>query len=570
MNDQANNSHDRATGLPTDTPKKSKRRFLKFLRLIPLLLICAVVALSYMKSHGQPYSQEIDEALIPKFTSAALDFTHEFDSTSLPMLGSCIIDIDGDRVPELFLGGGKNQGDAIFRYTAGAFTAIENCAGIDKTTPDATYGAATIDVDSDGDSDLFVARDSGVVLYTNDGGTFSGRKLDIPLDDKSTALSFAFADLNKDGWVDMFVAAYLPKSQMEGMNIFNKQNYGSNSLLLVNNGDNTFTDITDEAGMRYTHNTFQGVFVDMDGDMEQDLVVAHDTGQVKTWKNMGNLKFKDMPNPTSDVYGYPMGIAVADYDNNGQVDFFFSNTGGTAPQFLAKGDLRDDQVFEDRLIFFRNDGEFKFTNINEETQTSKYEFSWGTVFHDLNLDGRQDLVISQNFVDFPLHKMFKLPGRVLIQRADGTFAATEDRSGVVNRRYEITSLMADFNSDGYPDMVRVNLDGPSVAYINNGGDNHYLKVRLPDTAESMGAKVSVTLADGTTLTDWLVTGEGLVCDQTHVLTFGLGSSDECPRIDIAYMDGRTQTIETPVVDSLIEVDPPARDDSSAGSGGTNE
>lgn len=550
--------------------KKSKRRFLKFLLLIPLALIAAVATLSYVKSHGQPYSQEIDESLIPKFTPAALDFTHEFDSGSLPMIASAIIDIDGDRVPELFLGGGKDQGDGFFRYTDGGFTPIENCAGIDKTTPDATYGAATIDVDADGDSDLFVARDSGVTLYTNEGGTFSGTKLDIPFDDKSIALSFSFADLNRDGAIDMFVSTYLPKAKMEGMNIFNKENYGSNSLLLVNNGDNTFTDITDDAGMRYTHNTFCGIFVDMDGDNEQDLVVAHDTGQVKTWKNMGNMKFKDVSNPTSDVFGYPMGIAMADYDNNGKVDFFFSNTGGTAPHFLAKGDLRDDQVFEDRLIFFRNDGDFKFTNINEETKTAKYEFSWGTVFHDLNLDGRQDLIISQNFVDFPLHKMFKLPGRVLIQRPDGTFAATEDRSGVVNRRYEITSLVADFNQDGYPDMVRVNLDGPSMAFINNGGDNHFVKVRIPDTAETMGAKVSVTKSDGTVLTDWMVTGEGLVCDQTHVLTFGLGADAECPRIDITYPDGRTQALENPQIDSLIEVTPLAVADAAAGGNAINE
>ena len=365
---QPSQPQDAASASPPK--KRSKRRFLKFLPLIPLFLICAVATLSYVKSHGQPYSQNIDESLIPTFAPVALEFTHQFDSGSLPVTGSCIIDIDGDRVPELFLGGGKNQGDAIFRFADGRFTAIENCVGIGKTLSDANYGVATIDVDSDGDSDLFIARDSGVTLYTNDGGTFSGKAVDIVFDEKSTPLSFAFADLNRDGAVDMYVATYLPKAKMEGMNIFNKENYGSNSLLLLNNGDNTFTDITDEAGMRYTHNTFQGVFVDIDGDNEQDLVVAHDTGQVKTWKNMGNLKFEDMPNPTSDVYGYPMGIAVGDYDNNGMIDFFFSNTGGTAPRFLAKGDLRDDQTFEDRLIFFRNDGGFKFTNVNEETKTA--------------------------------------------------------------------------------------------------------------------------------------------------------------------------------------------------------
>ncbi len=544
--------------------KKSKKRFLKFLVLIPLTLVAVFATLSYVKSHGQPYPQDIDESLIPAYTQTSLEFTHQFDSSSLPMIASCIIDIDGDRVPELFLGGGKDQGDGFFRYSNGGFSRLDDCAGITKTMPDATYGAATIDVDSDGDSDLFVARDSGVTLYTNDGGTFTGTKLEIPFDESSTPLSFSFADLNCDGWIDMFVSTYLPKAKMEGMNIFNKENYGSNSLLMLNNGDNTFKDITVEAGMRYTHNTFCGVFVDMDGDNEQDLVVAYDTGHVKTWKNLGNLKFKDMPNPTTDVYGYPMGIAVADYDNNGMVDFFFSNTGGTAPHFLAKGDLTDDQTFEDRLIFFRNDGDFKFTNINEETKTAKYEFSWGTVFHDLNLDGRQDLIISQNFVDFPLHKLFRLPGRVLIQSPDGTFAATEERSGVVNREYEITSLVADFNQDGYPDMVRVNLNGPAKAFINNGGDNHFVKVRIPDTPSSMGAKVSVTKTDGTVLTDWLVTGEGLVCDQTHILTFGLGTNADCPRIDIAYMDGRTQTINPTEIDTLIEVVPPTMESPTEG------
>ena len=528
-------------------------RMLRRLMLVPAALILAVVGLAYVKSHGQPYPQEIDATLIPAYTAVELDFDRHHADGSLPMAGSAILDVDGDSIPELFLGGGEGQADGLFRFSLGGFEAIDGAGGISKPASDATYGAATIDVDGDGDSDLFVARDSGVTLYVNESGRFRGQPLEISFDEKSTPLSFAFADLNRDGAVDMFVSTYLPKAQMEGLNIFNKEGYGSNSLLLLNNGDNTFADITDAAGLRYTHNTFQGVFVDIDGDKELDLVVAHDTGVVKTWKNLGNLKFRDMPNPTSDVFGYPMGIAVGDYGGDGRPDFFFSNTGGTAPAFMARGDLNDDQVFEDRLIFFRNDGDFEFTNINKETQTADYEFSWGTVFHDLNLDGRQDLIISQNYVDFPLHKIFRLPGRVLIQRVDGTFAATEARSGLVNRRYEISSLVADFDQDGYPDMVRVNLLGPALAFLNDGGENHYLKVRLADVASSMGARVAVTTASGKTLYDWHITGEGLVSDQTHVLTFGLGEETSCKRVVIEYMDGREQIFESPPIDSTLAV-----------------
>lgn len=521
------------------------------LPLILIAIVAAVAIVAYTKANSQPYPQDIEASLVPEYSEVLLDFGHRYASTSLPMAGSAVVDIDADGTPELFLGGGLGQDDGFFRFKNGAFEAIKGSAGVNKDAGEATYGAASVDVDQDGDADLFVARDSGLTLYTNNNGTFTGAKLDVDFDDKSTPLSFALGDLNADGKVDMFVSTYLPKAKMEGLNIFNKENYGANSLLLLNNGDNTFKDITKAAGMHYTHNTFQGVFVDMDDDLDLDIVVAHDTGVVKTWRNEGGLKFSDQPNPTSDVFGYPMGIAVGDYNNDGRVDFFFSNTGGTVPDFLGTGDLTDEQTFEDRLIFLRNEGDFRFTNVNEETKTAKFEFSWGTVFADLNLDGLQDLVISQNFVDFPLHKLFRLPGRVLIQKKDATFVATEGASGVENRNYEITALVADFSGDGYPDMVRVNLGGPARAFIHKGGPNHFLKVRLPPGPEALGAKVTVYRADGSTLTDWLLVGEGLVSDQYHVLSFGLGSDTTCKRVELLMMDGRTTSVENPKIDAEL-------------------
>ena len=135
MNDQA----DQAA---TQPKTKSKRRILKFIALfialIVVLLVGAFSTVSYMKANGQPYSQEIDEELIPTYTQVALAHTHQHDGSSLPMIGSCIIDIDGDRVPEVFLGGGKDQKDAIFRYSSGQFETVENCAGVSKKMPDAT------------------------------------------------------------------------------------------------------------------------------------------------------------------------------------------------------------------------------------------------------------------------------------------------------------------------------------------------------------------------------------------------------------------------------------------------
>jgi hypothetical protein len=205
--------------------------------------------------------------------------------------------------------------------------------------------ATSLDIDKDGDNDLIVTRTSSIWLYTNEGGKLTGHKLDAPIANDTTPLSIAVADLNRDGAFDMYVSGYIKKTLIEGVNIFNKEGYGGTSALLINNGDNTFTDKTKESGLYYKHNTFQAVFYDADNDGDEDLIVAHDTGQVRTWKNLGNGKFENTPNPTSEVYSYPMGIGVADYDNDGLVDFFFSNTGTTAPPFIARGDLRDDQVY---------------------------------------------------------------------------------------------------------------------------------------------------------------------------------------------------------------------------------
>jgi hypothetical protein len=127
------------------------------------------------------------------------------------------------------------------------------------------------------------------------------------------------------------------------------------------------------------------------------------------------------------------------------------------------------------------------------------------------------------------------------------------KSGVVNRRFEITSLVADFNQDGHPDMIRVNLLGPAIAYIREGGGNHFVKVRLADVASSMGARVARETGSGKMRYDWLVTGEGLVSDQTHVLTFGLGEETHVRRVEVLYPDGGVETVDNPNVDTTLDL-----------------
>jgi hypothetical protein len=233
-----------------------------------------------------------------------------------------------------------------------------------------------------------------------------------------------------------------------------------------------------------------------------------------------------------------MGIAVGDYDNNGLVDFFFSNVGSTPPHFMVKGDLRDDQPHNWKWLLFQNQGDFKLVDTAEQAKLADYEFAWGNIFEDLNLDGRPDLVVSQNFISMPLHKLpaLRLPGRLLIQNNKGEFAEVGEQAGVNNQFYSIAPLTADFNGDGYPDLVHANLAGPSKAFLSKSGNSSYLKIQLPDTVESIGAMVTVTRDDGKILYLPYVSGEGLCSDSSRILVAGLDGG-KAIKVSVRFING---------------------------------
>ena len=540
----------------TSKSKRSWFTYVKYALGLLLLLVLGMmlmIAIRFRMDAAVPYTVSTEGIAIPEYSEIEMDFTHKYvGATSMQATGGAIINLD-DGVEELFLCGGENQDDAIFRYEDGQFKNITSEVGYQKDSEMASMSSTSLDVDNDGDNDLIVTRTKGIWLYTNDGGKLSGQKLDAPMDDKTTPLSIAVVDINQDGAFDMYVCGYILKTEIEGYNIFNEEGYGGLSALLINNGDNSFTDKTDEYGLTYKHNTFQAVFTDVDDDQDLDLVVAHDTGQVRTWKNNDN-KFVNTPNPNSDVYGYPMGVAVGDYDNDGRTDYFFSNTGTTAPAFMARGDLRDDQIYHPEWIMFHNDGDFKFTDTAEKTKVAGYEFSWGCVFEDLNLDGNTDLIVSENYVDLPPHKMpfLRLPGRLLIQNNDGEFAARGAEAGVINKQYGISPLTADFNGDGAPDIVHVNLAGKSKVFLSKSAPNNYVKVLLPNTVASVGAIVKAELADGRTIYEPFVKGEGLCSDSSPMITIGAGAS-EVQSVEVKYVSGETTSFDAPEMGGTINI-----------------
>jgi len=532
----------------------------KLLKSIVIFIVASVVlligGLFWLAIHDRAidYDVSTEDIEIPMFTEQTINFIPTYDKTqTLPFTASAVIDIDNDGIEEIFLGGGIHQQDAFYKYEPNGFVDITASTNWSKQTPDKTFSAVALDLDNDNDTDLLVTRQSGVWRYDNEAGQFRGEKLNLDFDEKSVPLSVGVSDLNRDGLYDLFVAGYIARKHVEGETIFN-QVYGGISSLYINKGDNKFANITEEAGLQYQQNTFLGMFIDVDNDGLEDLMVAHDTGTIKTWKNMGDLKFKDMPNPSSDSFAYPMGIGVTDLGNDGLPDFYFSNVGSTTPDAIVRGDLRDDQVLNKKWFMFENQGNFVFEDANQKTKLADYEFSWGAVFEDFNLDGKDDLVVSENYVGYPLHNLaaWRLDGRFFVQNNNGEFAAVGKQAGVKNRLYGITPLTADFNQDGYPDLIHVNLLGPQKVFLSKGGDAQYLKVQLPNTVKSIGAKVAVTLEDGQVLRQVFVVGEGLCSDQSHILNFGL-AKQTVTDIAVEFLDGETQERSGKFVNQMVRI-----------------
>jgi enediyne biosynthesis protein E4 len=484
----------------------------------------------------------------PAFTPLEVPFTHSWmRETSHPLLAAAAIDIDGDGRDEVFLGGSDGAPDGLLAWRNGKLVDIAKDVGIGDEA--ATYGALSLDMDADGAVDLLTVGHSGIDIWLNKAGRFERRPLAIAIPNSSVPMAITAGDFDRDGLVDLYVSMFVAPKLFRSP-VFNDPDHAKGNLLLRNNGDLNFTDVTGETA-KGLQNTFTSSFADLDGDRLPDLVLAQNTGEVEILRNLGNGKFKRADIRTG--YGFWMGQAFGDVDQDGDLDVFLTNLGNSIPGPLVKGDRQDDQTPNNEWILLRNDGDFKFTDITEPSGLTGYGFAWGAVFEDVNLDGAPDLLVAQNYVKWPVHKLFGLPGKLLLGAVgESTKFWTSD--GAANGDYGHVPLIADLDGDGRNDIVWANMDGSARAYLNTAVGN-FISVRLPDTPAAIGARI--WLEGFRAASQVNIAGEGLTSDRTTQRTFGLGKGGPAPRaVVVEWAGGGVTRVAAPQLNTPISVSPP--------------
>jgi hypothetical protein len=515
-------------------------RVVIYIVLISVFVVSAAIIVYALQDKTTKYSVAVEQELVPQFTPIDVDFRHSYHtSRGLPYASGAVIDVDNDGTEELFLGGGVLQADGLFHFMDDHFVNVVEQAGLVKQGDEITLSATVIDVDNNGYDDLIISRESAIWLYSNENARFSMKKLDIEIPAQAVPLGVTVVDINRDGKVDLFVNFVRRTTPFEWLSGV-EQRSGISPRLYINEGDSSFFDVTQIVGLEGLEETLLAVFADLDTDGLEDLTLLHTGGKLSTWKNLGDLLFENKSHFHTNSKGFFMGLALADYDENGRPDLFLSNRGSTQPQFITKLFHGKDERILSEWILMNNSGFFSFRDDAERAQLAGYELSRGVLFTDLNNDGLKDLVVSQNHPYWPTHlfEQFRLPGRMFVQTSKGEFAETGSLSGGENSSFAVTPLQADFNKDGYPDIVHVNLNDRSRIFMSKAGDNNYLKIALANNARSLGAVVRIKMVSGKVVEVVNGSTKELCGDSSPILHVGLGK-EKAIDIQVSYANGES-------------------------------
>ena len=419
-------------------------------------------------------------------------------------------------------------------------------------------GVATGDVDNDGWIDLYLTGFGRNQMFRNRGdGTF----IDVTArsgigDAASWSVSAAFVDVDRDGWLDLFVANYLNYTLQNHTPCFSltgPEDYcppgvyrARPSRLYRNKGDGTFLDVTAAAGVERDFGPALGVATaDFNGDHWLDLFVANDQHENQLWVNQHDGTFRNMA-PLWGVAAGPngelkadMGVDAGDFDNDGDEDLFITELTGQGSTLYVNG----------------GQGLFEEQSARQGIRGPSLPYTgFGAAWIDLDNDGWLDIVsvngsVTQNLETLGPNNPFPLQQRDQVFRNKGTggFEEVTDRAGAAFRLSDVSrgAALGDVDNDGDMDVLIANAGGPARLLVNQiGARHHWLGLRLVGgraRRDMVGALVAVTQEGGSTR--WRrarADGSYASANDPRVLV-GLGESAAPVQLRVTWPSGRVES-----------------------------
>ena len=503
--------------------------------------------------------------------AAGIDFVHyngfsgEYYYVETFGAGAAFLDYDGDSRLDLYLANGtyltghppdSPPVNRLYR-NAGAGTFADVTAHSGSADPGYGFGVAAADYDADGDIDLFVANYGPNALYRNDQGTFA--KTPAGLEDPRWGSSAGFLDYDRDGDLDLFVANYVRYAldddavcqQGQVRSYCEPSVYDPTGDLLYRNDGDTFADVTEETGITLKGKGLGVALADYDRDGDTDIYVANDgtmnflyANQHSTFAEVGLIA-----GTRYNEHGHAdagMGVDFGDYDRDGDADLFVTNF-----------------AFETNALY-RNDGQGQFAVATQRlglADPSYRPLGFGTKFFDYDNDGDLDLFAANGHVidriaEVDSSQTYRQPNQMFRNDAGRRFADVSAALGADFQRANAgrATAVADYDDDGDLDLLVTTVAAQPRLLRNDGGNTrHYLQILLVGKGhpDGLGTRVEV-VADGVRQVQERQSGGSYLASHDPRLHFGLGAATSA-QVEIRWPNGTHQTLEKVAANQVLRV-----------------